>query len=193
LPVHTAIFYLTSYWRTLQWLIYSTSSSITRRRPLQSLPGESPIPPIIRNADHNTNSATLGYAITWIMSQRILIHLQDYKTGGRSLSHSRSRTGSIRDNNNNNNTPSAATARIGPLKTPGMGSHFASSAFFGRTQGEVEEVELGAVHVTVDERVKVDYDAPSPVLRSPEKDEEARSVDSKSTSMTPQKSRIAWD
>jgi hypothetical protein len=120
------------------------------------------------------------------MSQRILIHLQDF-SGGRGRSHSRSRTGSNRDKEG------ATGARSVVTKNLGGRSPFGNASFFGRSEDGVEEVELGGVQVTVEETVKVDYGAQSPVLgRSVEKDEE-ESVDSRYTTAARQKSHVAWD
>jgi len=77
--------------------------------------------------------ATLGYATTWIMSQRLLIHLQQFR---------KTASGRSRSASNTNKPPK-----------PGLANFLTS-----RTGADTaDEVELG-VHVTVEEAVKVDYD-----------------------------------
>ncbi|KAF8493316.1 hypothetical protein JB92DRAFT_2999965 [Gautieria morchelliformis] len=78
-----------------------------------------------------TSGATLGYAFTWILSQRLLIHLQEFRTTIHPPEH-----------------------------PPSVNNYLPKPGFFMTSHTKADnrdDVELG-VHVTIEENVKVDYD-----------------------------------
>ncbi|KAF8510604.1 hypothetical protein JB92DRAFT_2938764 [Gautieria morchelliformis] len=75
-----------------------------------------------------TSGATLGYALTWILSQRLIIHLREFRTTIRPPEH-----------------------------PPPVNNNPPKSGFFMASHTKADKVELG-VQVTIEENVKVDYD-----------------------------------